>query len=330
MAAPLTLSAAFAPGPGVVEHARLAEALGYRRVWLYDSPALYPDVWVTLARVAEATSRIGVGPAVLVPSLRHVLVTASAVATLETLAPGRLAVAVGTGFTGRALLGRRPMPWRDVEAWLRALRGLLRGETVEVDGAATRMLHPEGFAPPRPLAVPTLVAANGPKGLAVARALGDGVMCVGQPQPGFEWCALLGFGTVFEPGEDFHDERVLDAIGPAIAVIYHGTWEQDPARLDHLPGGRGWREEIERVPARERHLAVHEDHLVGLPDRDRRHLAPELGGTTLSGPPEAVRDRLDALARAGCTELLYAPLGGDVPRELRAMAEVAGLPAARG
>ena len=36
-----------------MEHARRAEALGYRRVWLYDSPALYPDVWVELARVAD-------------------------------------------------------------------------------------------------------------------------------------------------------------------------------------------------------------------------------------------------------------------------------------
>jgi 5,10-methylenetetrahydromethanopterin reductase len=321
----MELSAAFPPGPEVVEHARLAESLGYRRVWLYDSPALYPDVWATLARVAEATSRIGLGPAVLVPSLRHVLVTASAIASVEALAPGRLAVAVGTGFTGRALLGQRPMPWRRVEVWLRQLRALLRGETVEVDGARLRMLHPEGFAPPRPLATPILVAANGPRGLAVARELGDGVMCVAQPQPGFAWCALLGFGTVFEPGEDWRTPRVLDAIGPAIAVIYHGTWEQDPARLDHLPGGAAWRAEIERFPAAERHLAVHEDHLVAVPERDRRHLAPELGGTTISGPPQAVRERLEGLARAGCTELLYAPLGSDVPRELRAMAEAAGV-----
>jgi 5,10-methylenetetrahydromethanopterin reductase len=52
------VSCAFPPGPEVVEHAVLAESLGYERAWLYDSPALYPDVWVTLARVAERTERI--------------------------------------------------------------------------------------------------------------------------------------------------------------------------------------------------------------------------------------------------------------------------------
>jgi len=319
------LSLALPPGDETVAHARLAEALGYRRVWLYDSPALYHDVWVTLDRVAAATERVQIGPAVLVPSLRHVLTTASAIATLEARAPGRLAVAVGTGFTGRAMLGKRPLPWREVEAWLRALRGLLAGEAVPVDGAAVRMMHPPGFAPARPIRVPLLVAANGPKGLAVARTLGDGVMCVGQPQEGFDWCALLGFGTVFEPGEDFHSARVREVLGPAVAVIYHGTWEQGAERVDLLPGGRAWREEIERFPEAERHLAVHEDHLVATPERDRRHQAPELGGTTLSGPPAHVRERLEGLARAGCTELLYQPLGPDVPRELRRMAEVAGL-----
>ena len=80
----MDVSCAFAPGPDVVEHAVVAESLGYERAWLYDSPALYPDVWVTLARVAERTDRIGLGPAVLIPSLRHVLAQAMAVACVST------------------------------------------------------------------------------------------------------------------------------------------------------------------------------------------------------------------------------------------------------
>jgi len=31
-------------------HVELAEALGYKRAWLYDSPAVYPDVWMVLSR----------------------------------------------------------------------------------------------------------------------------------------------------------------------------------------------------------------------------------------------------------------------------------------
>ena len=58
--------------------ARRVEQLGYHRAWLNDSPALYWDPWMTLALAAERTERIGLGVSVVVPSLRHVLVTASA------------------------------------------------------------------------------------------------------------------------------------------------------------------------------------------------------------------------------------------------------------
>ncbi len=85
----MQISCAFPPGPHVVDHIVEAERLGYERAWLFDSPALYGDIWVIAALAAERTSRIGLGPAVLVPNLRHPLTQASAIATLEQLAPGR-------------------------------------------------------------------------------------------------------------------------------------------------------------------------------------------------------------------------------------------------
>jgi 5,10-methylenetetrahydromethanopterin reductase len=319
----MELSCGLPPGPDTVRLARLAEELGYRRAWLYDSAALYGDVWVALAEVARATSRLGLGTAVLVPSFRHVLATASAIASLEQLAPGRLAVAIGTGFTGRYALGQKPLPWREVERYVAELRGLLRGETVQVDGAAVQMLHPPGFAPPRPIRTPILVAANGPKGLEVARKHGDGAMCVAAPQAGFAWCAVFGFGTVLDEGETPASPRAFDALAPALAVIYHGSYEAGGARVDALPGGRAWREEIEKLPAGVRHLAVHEDHMVRATERDRRHLSPALAGATFTGTRAALRARLAELEAAGMTELVYAPHGPDPGRELRAMAEAA-------
>src|SRR5580765_1445455 len=99
------LSCALATSLASHEHARIAEELGYAHAWFYDSPALYPDVWVQLCRAAERTSRIGLGPGVLVPSLRHPMVNAAAIATLVDLAgTERVAVAVGSGFTGRFTL----------------------------------------------------------------------------------------------------------------------------------------------------------------------------------------------------------------------------------
>lgn len=324
MGAPLQVSCGFPPGPRVVDHARIAEDLGYERVWLYDSPALYGDVWMHLALVAAATERIGLGTAVLVPSLRHPLVQASAIATLEGLAPGRVVVAIGTGFTARMALGQRPLPWATVRTYVAQLKALLEGEAVIVDGAVVQMIAPSGLLPERPIHVPIVVAANGPKGLAVARELGDGVMSILGGQPEFDWCALLAYGTVLDPGEPPDSERALAAAGPGVTVVYHGMYEADPAGVEGLPGGAQWRAEIERVPAHSRHLAIHEDHFVAVAERDRPLLSGDgVAAFTWTGESADVRARLDAAAASGVTEVLYAPMGPDVERELRTFMEMA-------
>jgi 5,10-methylenetetrahydromethanopterin reductase len=320
----IEISAAFPPGPDVVAHAKLAEDLGYERVWLYDSPALYPDVWVSLARVAEATTRVPVGPAVLVPGLRHPLTQATAIATLEGLAPGRVVVAIGTGFTGRMALGQRPLTWAQTRTYIAQVRGLLEGEAMVVDGAIVKMIPPDGYLPARPIRVPIVVAANGPKGLEVAHELGDGVMSVLGGQPEFSWSALLAFGTVLDPGESPDSERVVAAAGPAVSVVYHGMYEGSPEAVDGLPGGAEWRASLDRIPEHLRHLTTHEDHLVRVTERD----APLVTGDTITGftwtaDAAALRARLDATAAAGTTEILYAPMGPDVPRELDAFMTMA-------
>jgi len=190
----LTLSCAFATSMATPDHVVIAESLGYERAWLYDSPALYPDVWVQLARAAERTSTIGLGPGVLIPTLRHPMTTAAAIATLVELAGvERVAVAVGTGFTGRFTLGQRPLPWARVAEYVKALRGLLSGETVLWEGGKMRMMHPAGFGAPRPIDVPILLGAAGPKGIATAHEVGDGVFIAGaQCVPGFAWAQTTG------------------------------------------------------------------------------------------------------------------------------------------
>ena len=157
------------------EHVALAEELGYERAWLYDTPQQSPDVWMMLALAAQRTERIGLGPGVLVPSLRHPMVNAAATAALVALAPDRVAVAFGTGFSGRRAMGYRAIPWAYMDAYIRAYRGLLRGETIEWEGARMRMLHPPGHGAPRPVEVPIMISALGPKGAAVARELADGL-----------------------------------------------------------------------------------------------------------------------------------------------------------
>jgi 5,10-methylenetetrahydromethanopterin reductase len=321
----LDISCAFATGPETPEHIVLAERLGYGRAWCYDSPALYPDVWMTLALAATRTERIGLGPAVLIPSLRHPMVNAAAIATLVQLAPGRVAATFGAGFTGRYTLGHRPLPWRDVAEYVRVVRALLRGDDAEWEGRTICMIHPDGYAPPRPIEVPILVGADGPRGTEVARELGDGVFAAGRPNTGVTggWHALLALGTVLDEGETLESERVLAAAGQAGAVFLHGFYEVGGDVVDSVPGGREWREATEAVPASRRHLAVHEGHLVSPNERDLlalRAAASQLVGLTLTGSPAEVRDKVAALESQGVTEVAYQPAGPDIPRELETFA----------
>ena len=323
----LAVSAAFPPGPKTPDHIVLAEHLGYRRAWVYDSPALYSDVWVTLGRAADRTRRIGLGPGVLVPSLRHVMTTAAAIAGLEAIAPGRTAVGIGSGFTGRMTLGQRPNRWDDVAAHIRALRALLRGEQVEWDGAVIQMIHPDGFAAARPLEVPILVGGEGPKGMEVARQLGDGLFSVTGPKEGFEWCAVLQFGTVLEDGEAIDSERVLECAGPAVGAFYHGLYEwSGPEGAAALPGGEQWRAIVEAIPERTRHLAVHEGHVVELTDRDRKFVTGEMiAAMTFTGTPEQLVERMAAMEQGGATELVLQPGGRNIEGELAKFAKLAGM-----
>ena len=95
MSAVPKLSVGLAPGRHTVDLAKLAVDLECERVYLYDSAAVYEDVFIWLARLAEQTDAL-LGAAVLVPNLRHVMTTASAIATLEDLAPGRFVYGLGT------------------------------------------------------------------------------------------------------------------------------------------------------------------------------------------------------------------------------------------
>jgi 5,10-methylenetetrahydromethanopterin reductase len=316
----IEISCAFATQMATPDHVVLAEELGFRRAWLYDSPALYPDVWVQLCRSAERTSRIGLGPGVLIPSLRHPMTTAAAVATLVALAgEDRINVGVGTGFTGRFTLGQKPLKWAYVAEWVRAVRGLLRGEVVSWEGANMQMLHPPGFGAPRPVDVPFLLGVAGPKGFATAAEVADGVFLGGaaaRPDGGRQ--VLLQFGTVLDDGEPASSDRVIAAAGHGAAVFYHFAHENGLG-VEHLPGGPEWLAAYADVPQNVRHLAIHDLHLVEVNERDRPLITGEfiesLGGCYSRA---RLAEMVAEYEAAGATEVAYQPAGPDIPRELEA------------
>jgi 5,10-methylenetetrahydromethanopterin reductase len=325
------ISVALPPSKSIVQWATLAARLGYRRVFVFDSPALYGDVWVALARIVESVPDIEVATGVAVSSLRHPMVTASAIATIEDLAPGRVSAFFGTGFTARLAMGKRGVPWSELARYFTQVKALLRGEVVEVDGARCQMLHSPGFGPQRPIDVRLGLAPVGPKGFAIARELADTVMLASLPsreQCSWSEAVMLANGTVFDSGEDYCSPRVIEAIGPAYATGIHALHEWAPDVISAIPGGDDWlaRVDVDRALG-ERHLAGHEGHLVTVTDRDRPLVGvagEALLEGRLTGSPSEVSSQLEVVRAAGVTEVAYNPTGPDIARELEAFAAVIG------
>ena len=315
----MEISCAFPPGPHAVDHIVEAERLGYERAWLFDSPALYGDIWVIAALAAERTTRIGLGPAVLVPNLRHPLTQASAIATLEQLAPGRVVAAIGTGFTGRMAMGKKPLTWAWTRRYIEQLRALLRGEKVEVDGAPRadaarprfRAVVPDHHADRRRGKRP-----EGARRRARARRRRHDDRCrqlrrsTGVRSSRSAPCSTTGES----PGSEPRARR-----GRARA---HGRVPRDVRR----------RSGVGRRAARRRRVAQATGGGARRPsgisrctrstssrvtERDRPLLDGDLlKAFTWTGEAAEVRTRIDALGDTGATEILYAPMGPDVPREL--------------
>jgi len=320
----MKISAQFATSLHSPEHIVAAERLGYHRAWLFDTPHESPDVWMMLALAAERTTTIGLGPGVLVPSLRHPMVNASATAALEALAPGRVAVAFGTGFAGARALGAAPTTWSYLREYVAAFQALLMGGTVVWQGNRMQMMHPAGHAPQRPIDVPILISALGPRGLAIATELADGLFTVnGQTRfaAQFDWAALGVHGTVLTDGESLDSPRVQAAAGPGNALAYHAAYEFG-GDVAALPAGDVWLGAINATSPQDRHFAVHDQHLVALNRADTAAWAAGswkgVTATTLTGTAADVGRRVRAFAAQHITELIYQPTGPDIPGELAA------------
>ncbi|MGI9616582.1 MAG: LLM class flavin-dependent oxidoreductase [Acidimicrobiales bacterium] len=326
----MRISVAFPPVPETPDHIALAEELGFHTAWVYDTPALQLDCWMTLALAAVKTDRIVLGPGVLIPSLRHPMTTASAIATLVGLVGAeRVVVGVGTGFTGRRAMGQLPLKWRDMPALVGDIRRLLAGEVVDIDGKPAQMLHGAGQAPDRPIDVPFVLGVNGPRGLATAADLGCGVF-TSRPRPDADYgnvedITLLGFGTILEPGESPSSDRVMETAGPGVTVAYHAFLEQNDPRLDSLPGADRFVAAAAAGDPQTRHLRLHEGHLTELNPLDRQYLSGEaMGIAPIVCEAGDLGERLDRFAAAGVTEVAFQPMGS-IDRELAAFANAAGL-----
>jgi len=153
-----------------------AEKIGFNTLWVTDH-FNNRNVYVSLAIVSAYTDKIRFGPGVTNPYMAHPIVTAQAVATLNEIAPGRVLCGLGVGDrTTLEMVNMKPSkPLATIRESVRIIREITSGQNLEMQGEIFSVSGAKlNFkATSR---IPIFVGAQGPKMLALAAEIGDGVL----------------------------------------------------------------------------------------------------------------------------------------------------------
>ncbi|WP_432511528.1 LLM class flavin-dependent oxidoreductase [Kineococcus sp. SYSU DK001] len=301
------------PAADVLPFARRAEELGFSSLWVIEDLG-FRGGFAQAGAALAVTGRIHVGLGIAPAAARNPAFTAMEAATLAEQFPGRFTLGLGHGV---------PLWMRQVGAWgaspltslaehVDAVRRLLHGETVTVEGRYVRLDGVRLESPPRtPPRVVTGV--RGPKSLAVSGRVADGTLLAEPVTPEYARTARAQIGA----GPDHA------LIGYELAAV-----DADPARAraDVRPG---------LVWVGTPDAAVHVAHspyaaelrelrdAAGDPVEFTRRLPDAwVDDLTLAGTAERVRTRIGELREAGLDEVVLFPTGADRLGALASLATV--------
>jgi alkanesulfonate monooxygenase SsuD/methylene tetrahydromethanopterin reductase-like flavin-dependent oxidoreductase (luciferase family) len=322
---------------------KYAEDLGFDRAWIGDSPMLWSDCYATLALAAANTTRIRIGTGMTAPALRPAPVTACAIGSINQLAPGRVFLGLGTGFTSALLLGQKPSPLRAMRKYQALLRGLLDGDAVEYEHsdrcASIQFMNRDRHYVNLDSRIPIYIAANGPLAMALAGEVGDGWMYAGRAAdelrngmaavregasrvdrtlPADFLTACSTAGCVLRRGERLTDDRIIDQVGSIVTVNLHLAYElwrlsgnNDAVVPDYFSDV--WEAYLGhvaqfRLPERDRFREVHEGHATYVQKEERQFVRPAgIRASCLVGEPDDIIAQIRELEAAGITEVSLAP-----------------------
>lgn len=160
------------PHTRMIELMRLAESHGFEYGWTYDSHMLWQESFATLPLAADRTERIKLGHFVTNPGIRDPTIVASWYATMQDLSGGRMVMGIGRGDSSRRVVGLKPVKVAEFEARCRMIKDLMNGRAVSWNGKELKL----EWARSELGEIPMWIAGYGPKALAVAGRVADGVI----------------------------------------------------------------------------------------------------------------------------------------------------------
>ena len=171
----LTFGVTVLPDPPytrMIELMKFAENQGFEYAWTYDSHILWQDSYATLALAAAQTSKIKLGHFVTNPGIRDPTVAASWYATVHDISGGRMAMGIGRGDSSRRVVGLQPVKVAEFERRCAMINELMNGREVDWNDKQLRLEWVRDELPD----IPMWIAGYGPKALAVAGRVADGVI----------------------------------------------------------------------------------------------------------------------------------------------------------
>ena len=309
-----------------------AEALGYSRVWFFDTHMLNADVFVGMAAAAMATSRIRLGTGVLIPSNRIAPVAANALASVNALAPGRIDFGISTGSTARSTMGLGPVKLSAMAEYIRVVQALLRGETIEWEFESARrkigFLNPEIGAINIADPIPLHISAAGPRARKLTAELGahwivptgsvaGATRAIGEMhkawgaagrKPADHIATAVVGGCVLAEGEAFDSPRAKALAGPHAMIALHNQVEAAEAGFARPPMPPHLAPLLEQYralymsyqPPDARYLTNHRGHLMFVKPEEAHLCTAELiAATTFTGTQAVLREQLRALRDTG-------------------------------
>jgi 5,10-methylenetetrahydromethanopterin reductase len=163
----------------VVERARAAERAGLDSLWFIED-YFQTGAFAVAGAAAAVTTRLGLGLGVLNPYTRHPALLAMETATLADIAPGRVVLGLGTGvrrWVEDQMAIPAPRPLAALGECVDVVRRLWAGERVTHEGTAFSLRGIALEFKPAQAALPIVLGVKGPRALALAGTVADGVVC---------------------------------------------------------------------------------------------------------------------------------------------------------
>ena len=262
------------PPPGTLERVQTAEELGFDSMWTaeaYGSDGLTPLSWY-----GAQTERIRLGTAILQMSARTPTATAMAAMTLDHLSGGRAMIGLGAsgpqvveGWYGQSY----PRPLERTREYVAIMRQVIEREKVAFDGKHFQIPFQGGSGLGKSLRstihpyrtdLPILLAAEGPKNVALSAEIADGWLPLFYaPQDDGHYRASLAEGFAKEGArrtlEDFEIacmvsveidddvEAAADRIRPMLALYVGGMGAKNANFHKAVFDRMGYEEEADRI-----------------------------------------------------------------------------------